>query len=103
QETSSAASVTTLHPPSIFTRPPIPQQTTTQIPTPPITTDALIITTTIFEFNALFAVQLRVAKLEKDVYELKKIDLSTEAFVALKTQIPSVVYNYLRSKVGDVF
>nr|GEX46328.1 hypothetical protein [Tanacetum cinerariifolium] len=49
------------------------------------------------------SLSLRVAKLEKDVYELKNIDLSTEAFVALKTQVPSVVGNYLRSKFGDVF
>ncbi|GJR73097.1 hypothetical protein Tco_0085462 [Tanacetum coccineum] len=34
---------------------------------------------------------LRVAKLEKDVSDLKKIDLSVEALVALKTQVPSVV------------
>ncbi|GKB87495.1 hypothetical protein Tco_0959767 [Tanacetum coccineum] len=45
--------------------------------------------------------ELRVAKLEKDMSELKKIDLSAEALVALKTQVPSVVDNYLRSKVGD--
>ncbi|GKB70386.1 hypothetical protein Tco_0931798 [Tanacetum coccineum] len=42
---------------------------------------------------------LRVAKLEKDVSELKKIDLSTEALTALKTQVPSVVDNYLGSKL----
>nr|GEY12455.1 hypothetical protein [Tanacetum cinerariifolium] len=44
---------------------------------------------------------LRVTQLEKDVSELKKIDLSVEALVALKTQVPSVVDTYLRSKVGD--
>ncbi|GKF66716.1 hypothetical protein Tco_0193233, partial [Tanacetum coccineum] len=46
---------------------------------------------------------LRVAKLEKDVSKLKKIDLFTEALAALKTQVPSVVDNYLGSKVRDVF
>ncbi|GJR42934.1 retrovirus-related pol polyprotein from transposon TNT 1-94 [Tanacetum coccineum] len=46
---------------------------------------------------------LRVAKLEKDMSELKKIDLSVEALAYLKTQIPSVIDNYLGSKVGDVF
>nr|GEU43559.1 RVT_2 domain-containing protein [Tanacetum cinerariifolium] len=46
---------------------------------------------------------LRVAKLEKDVSELKKIDLSAEALAALKTQVPSVVDNYLGFKVRDVF
>ncbi|GKB19083.1 hypothetical protein Tco_0853006, partial [Tanacetum coccineum] len=34
----------------------------------------------------------------KDVFELKRIDLSAEAFAALKTQVPSVVHNYLGSK-----
>ncbi|GJY24310.1 hypothetical protein Tco_0397968 [Tanacetum coccineum] len=43
------------------------QQTPTPILTPPITTDAPIITTTISGSNALMDVQLRVAKLEQDV------------------------------------
>ncbi|GJT57645.1 hypothetical protein Tco_0504989 [Tanacetum coccineum] len=42
-------------------------------------------------------VQLRVAKLEKDMSELKKIDLSVEALATLKTQVPYVVDNYLGS------
>ncbi|GJT59007.1 hypothetical protein Tco_1002540 [Tanacetum coccineum] len=45
---------------------------------------------------------LRVAKLEKDVFDLKKIDLFAEALAALKTQVPSVVDNYLVSKVADI-
>ncbi|GKD38860.1 hypothetical protein Tco_1259067 [Tanacetum coccineum] len=99
----SLATVTTLPPPSVSITPPVPQQTTTPIPTPPITTDAPTITIVASESNALFVVQLRVAKLEKDVSELNKIDLSVEALAALKTQVPSVVDNYLGSKVGDVF
>ncbi|GKF21794.1 hypothetical protein Tco_0070432, partial [Tanacetum coccineum] len=46
---------------------------------------------------------LRFAKLEKDVSELKKVDLSAEALTALKTQVLSVIDNYPGSKVGDVF
>nr|GFA20613.1 hypothetical protein [Tanacetum cinerariifolium] len=42
------------------------QQTPTPIPTPPITIDALTITTAVLESNALTVVELRVAKLEKD-------------------------------------
>ncbi|GJU58124.1 hypothetical protein Tco_1235890 [Tanacetum coccineum] len=103
QESPSIATVTTLPPLSISTTPPVPQQTTTPIPTPLITTDAPTITTVVSEFDALSDVQLRVAKLEKDVSELKKIDLSVEALAALKTQVPSDVDNYLGSKVGDVF
>ncbi|GJX15638.1 hypothetical protein Tco_0216470 [Tanacetum coccineum] len=79
------------------------QQTTTPISTPPISTDAPTITTVVPESDALSVVQLRVAKLEKDVSGLKNIDLSAEALVALKTQVPSVVDNYLGSKVRDVF
>nr|GEY97159.1 retrovirus-related Pol polyprotein from transposon TNT 1-94 [Tanacetum cinerariifolium] len=48
-------------------------------------------------------VQLRVAKLEKDVFKLKKIDLSTEALASFKTQVLIVVEDYLGSIVGDVF
>ncbi|GJR80778.1 hypothetical protein Tco_0151563 [Tanacetum coccineum] len=73
------------------------------IPTPPITIDAPTITTVIYESDALSAVPPRVAKLEKDVSKLKKIDLSAEALTALKTQVPSIVDNYLGSKVRDVF
>ncbi|GKA35733.1 hypothetical protein Tco_0722224 [Tanacetum coccineum] len=85
QETSLAALVTTLHLPYVSTTPPAPQQTTTPIPTPPITTDAPTITTAILEFDALFAVQLRVAKLEKDVFELKNADHSVATIATLKS------------------
>nr|GEX81152.1 retrovirus-related Pol polyprotein from transposon TNT 1-94 [Tanacetum cinerariifolium] len=79
------------------------QQTSTPVPTPPITTDAPIITTDVLESDVIFDVQLKVTKLEKDVSKLKKIDLTAKALAALKTQVPSVVDNYLRSKVRDVF
>ncbi|GJW71427.1 hypothetical protein Tco_0128344 [Tanacetum coccineum] len=102
QESHSIATITTLPPLSVSTTPYVPQQITTSIPIPTIITDAPIITTVVSEFDALFAVYLRVAKLEKDVSDLKKIDLSTEALAALKTQVSSVVDNYLGSKVGDL-
>ncbi|GJV04709.1 hypothetical protein Tco_1338278 [Tanacetum coccineum] len=57
------------------------QQTPTPIPTPPITTDALTVTTAVSESNALFAIELRVSKLEKDVSELKTVDHPSEALV----------------------
>ncbi|GJX84413.1 hypothetical protein Tco_0335187 [Tanacetum coccineum] len=69
---------------SVSNIPPVPHQTTTPIPTPPITTDAPTITIVVPESDALSAVQLRVAKLEKDVSELKKIDHSIEALATLK-------------------
>ncbi|GKG51703.1 hypothetical protein Tco_0544341, partial [Tanacetum coccineum] len=64
-------------PPSVSTilAVPLQQQTTKPIPTPPITTDAPTVTTVILESNALSAIQLRVATLENDLFELKKLDL----------------------------
>ncbi|GKB52590.1 hypothetical protein Tco_0903343 [Tanacetum coccineum] len=72
-----------------------------QIPTPPITIDAPTITTTVPKSNALTDVQLRVTKLEKDVSKLKKIDHSTKALATLKSRVPTVVEQYLRSKISD--
>nr|GEW00297.1 hypothetical protein [Tanacetum cinerariifolium] len=84
QETSSAALVTTLPLPSDFTTPPAPQQTTTLIPTPSIITETPNIIIVVLESDTLTAVQLRVAKLEKDVFELKNIDHSTKTLDTLK-------------------
>ncbi|GJS45202.1 hypothetical protein Tco_0595323 [Tanacetum coccineum] len=102
QETPSAAPVTTLPPLSVSTIPPAPlQQSTTLIPSPPITTDAPIITTAVPESDVLSAVQLRIAKLEKDVFELNKIDHSAKVLATLKSQVPTVVEQYLGSKIDD--
>ncbi|GJX86510.1 hypothetical protein Tco_0337284 [Tanacetum coccineum] len=57
-----APATTLLPPPSASTIPPVLLQTTTPIPTPPITTEAPTITTVVPESDALIAVQLRVAK-----------------------------------------
>ncbi|GKC43542.1 hypothetical protein Tco_1061264 [Tanacetum coccineum] len=89
QETPLVAPVTSLRPPSVSTIPNILLETTAPIPTPPITTETPTITTTILESDALIAVQLRVEKLEKDVFELKKIDHSAEALTAFKLQVPT--------------
>ncbi|GJX73790.1 hypothetical protein Tco_0312385 [Tanacetum coccineum] len=101
QESPSVAPVTTLLPTFVSTIPPIPHQTTAPIHLPPITTDAPTITTVVPEFDALSVVQLRVAKLEKDVSELKKIDHSAKALATLKSQVPTVVEQYLGSKISD--
>ncbi|GJX28222.1 hypothetical protein Tco_0236301 [Tanacetum coccineum] len=85
QETPLVAPVTSLPPPSVSTIPPVLLETTSPIPTPPITTETPTITTIVPESNALIAIQLRVEKLENDVSELKKIDHSTEALAALKS------------------
>ncbi|GJS96650.1 hypothetical protein Tco_0803618, partial [Tanacetum coccineum] len=79
------------------------QQTPTPISTPPITTDASTIITVVHESNALSAIKLRVVKLEKDVYELKTVDHSSEALAVLQSQVPTVVDSYHDTKVGDIF
>nr|GFA34846.1 hypothetical protein [Tanacetum cinerariifolium] len=74
----------------------------TPIPTLPITIDAPTVTTTILESNAL-TIKLRVAKLEKDVSELKTVDHSSEVLAVLQPYVPTVVDSYLDTKVRDVF
>ncbi|GJS71487.1 hypothetical protein Tco_0704328 [Tanacetum coccineum] len=54
------------------------------------------------QFLKLYSDSSLIAKLEKDVSELKTIDHSTEALAILKSQVLSVVDNYLGSKVGDI-
>ncbi|GKB60547.1 hypothetical protein Tco_0916733, partial [Tanacetum coccineum] len=79
------------------------QQTPTPIPTPLITTNAPTVTIAVLESNALYVVELRVTKLEKDVSELKNVDHSFEAHDVLQSQVPTVVDSYLDAKVEDVF
>ncbi|GJY07448.1 zinc finger, CCHC-type containing protein [Tanacetum coccineum] len=67
-------------------------------PLPPITTDAPIVTTVVPESNALTAVELRVAKLEKDVSELKTVNHSSKALVVLQSYVLTVVDNNLDTK-----
>nr|GEU30469.1 retrovirus-related Pol polyprotein from transposon TNT 1-94 [Tanacetum cinerariifolium] len=83
---------TTLSPPHVTPTILIMQQTTTLILTPPIITEAPPITTDVPKSDALFVVQLRVAKLEKDVSKLKKIDHSAEALASLKSQVPTTMH-----------
>ncbi|GJU50125.1 hypothetical protein Tco_1219680 [Tanacetum coccineum] len=93
-KTPLVAPTITLLPPLFFsTIPPVLLQTTTPIPTPPITTEAPTITTVVPESDALIVVQLRVAKFEKDVSKLKKIDHSTDDLAFLKSQVPTVKYS----------
>ncbi|GJS26034.1 hypothetical protein Tco_0486654 [Tanacetum coccineum] len=44
---------------------------------------------------------LRLSKLEKDVFELKNIDDSAKTIATLKSQVSTVVDDYLGSKLGD--
>ncbi|GJQ89512.1 hypothetical protein Tco_0000651 [Tanacetum coccineum] len=85
-------------------QPPVLQQTTptpTTIPTPPINTEAPAITTTIPEITPFIALQLRVAKLEQDMSEVKKIDHSAAVLASIQSQVPPVVDKYLGTKLDD--
>ncbi|GKD01972.1 retrovirus-related pol polyprotein from transposon TNT 1-94 [Tanacetum coccineum] len=85
-------------------QPPVLQQTTptpTTIPTPPINTEAPTITTAIPEITPFIALQLRVAKLEQDMSEVKKIDHSAAVLASIQSQVPPVVDKYLGTKLDD--
>ncbi|GKE83244.1 hypothetical protein Tco_1553244, partial [Tanacetum coccineum] len=71
------------------------------VPTPVQESPSTATTTTLPPPYVSTTPSLRVTKLEKDVSDLKKIDLSAESLAALKTQVPSVVDNYLGSKDRD--
>nr|GFB26320.1 hypothetical protein [Tanacetum cinerariifolium] len=98
-----APAITLLPPPSISTIPPILLQTTTTIPTPPIITDAPTITTVVLESNALTNVQISVAKLEKELSKLKKIDHFAKALATLKSQFQRFLDNILDLKSVMIF
>ncbi|GKC16872.1 hypothetical protein Tco_1013654 [Tanacetum coccineum] len=70
-------------------------------PSPSFTIEAPTITTDVLESNALTAIQLKVAKLEKDVSGLKKMDHSVEALAIHKSQVPTVVEHFLGSRISD--
>ncbi|GJR88827.1 hypothetical protein Tco_0212838 [Tanacetum coccineum] len=80
------------------------QQTTpipTTITTPPINTEAPAITTAIPEITPFIALQLRVAKLEQDMSEVKKFDHSADVLASIQSQVPPVVDKYLGTKLDD--
>ncbi|GJX53306.1 hypothetical protein Tco_0281675 [Tanacetum coccineum] len=56
-----------------------------QVTTPPINTEATSITTTLPEITPFIALQLRVAKLEQDMSEVKKIDHSAAVLASIKS------------------
>nr|GEU68743.1 retrovirus-related Pol polyprotein from transposon TNT 1-94 [Tanacetum cinerariifolium] len=73
QESPSIAIVTTIPPPSISTTPHVPQQTTTPIRTPPITTDAPIITSVILKIKKEQAGKQKMPK-----FTIKSTDKSSK-------------------------
>ncbi|GJZ39044.1 hypothetical protein Tco_0585607, partial [Tanacetum coccineum] len=68
---------------------------------PPINTEATTITTSLLKITPFIALQLRVARLEQEMSEVKKIDHSAAILDSIKSQVPIVVDNYLGTKLDD--
>ncbi|GJT08119.1 hypothetical protein Tco_0842581 [Tanacetum coccineum] len=69
---------------------------------PPINTEAITITTSLTIFTPFtHALQLRVARLEQEMSEVKKTDHSADVLASIKSQVPTVVDKYLGTKLDD--
>ncbi|GKC08708.1 hypothetical protein Tco_1000318 [Tanacetum coccineum] len=68
---------------------------------PPINTEATTITTSLLEITPFIALQLRVARLEQEMSEVKKTDHSADVLASIKSQVPTVVDEYLGTKLDD--
>ncbi|GKE14913.1 hypothetical protein Tco_1422490 [Tanacetum coccineum] len=98
-QTPSVEPATTLLPPStISSISHVLPQTTTAIPTPPITTKASQVTTIPDPFHAVIQ---RVSVMEKVVQELNEAENTTTLRALLRSEIPSAVNAYLGSSLGD--
>ncbi|GJX87261.1 putative reverse transcriptase domain-containing protein [Tanacetum coccineum] len=56
---------------------------------PPINTEATTITTSLPEITPFIALQLRVARLEQEMSEVKKTDHSADVLASIKSQVPT--------------
>ncbi|GJU27733.1 hypothetical protein Tco_1166354 [Tanacetum coccineum] len=68
---------------------------------PPINTKATTITTSLPEITPFITLQLRVARLEQEMSEVKKTDHSADVLASIKSQVPTVVDKYLGTKLDD--
>ncbi|GJZ38034.1 hypothetical protein Tco_0584225 [Tanacetum coccineum] len=68
---------------------------------PPINTEATTITTSLPEITPFIALQLRVARLEQEMSEVKKTHLSADVLASIRSQVPMAVDNYLGTKLDD--
>ncbi|GKE85204.1 hypothetical protein Tco_1558946, partial [Tanacetum coccineum] len=68
---------------------------------PPINTEATTITTSLPEITPFIALQLRVARLEQEMSEMKKTDHSADVLTSIRSQVPTTVDNYLGTKLDD--
>ncbi|GKE37903.1 hypothetical protein Tco_1461308, partial [Tanacetum coccineum] len=67
----------------------------------PINTEATTITTSLPEITPFIALQLRVARLEQEMSEVKKTDHSSDVLASIKSQVPTVVDKYPGTKLDD--
>nr|GEU66945.1 hypothetical protein [Tanacetum cinerariifolium] len=97
-----AAPATTITP---FTPPVIPSsQQSTPLPIPTtstITTNAPTSTSVNLESETLSSLQLRASDLEKEVKELKQVNLLTTLHASIRSEVPPAVNEYLGSSLGD--
>ncbi|GJW89990.1 integrase, catalytic region, zinc finger, CCHC-type containing protein [Tanacetum coccineum] len=68
---------------------------------PPINTEATTITTSLLEITPFIALQLRVARLEQEMSEVKKTDHSADVLASIRSQVPTAVDKYLGTKLDD--
>ncbi|GJZ92057.1 hypothetical protein Tco_0664122 [Tanacetum coccineum] len=59
---------------------------------PPINTEATTITTSLPEITPFIALQLRVARLEQEISEVKKTNHSADVLASIKSQVPTKYY-----------
>ncbi|GKE61497.1 hypothetical protein Tco_1511864, partial [Tanacetum coccineum] len=70
--------------------------------TPPsINTEATTITTSLPEITPFIALQLRVARLEQEMSEIKKTDHFANVLALIKTQVSTIVDKYLGTKLDE--
>ncbi|GJT62743.1 hypothetical protein Tco_1006276 [Tanacetum coccineum] len=53
------------------------------------------------EITPFIALQLRVARLEQEISEVKKSDHSADVLASIRSQVPTAVDNYLGTKLDD--
>ncbi|GJS37801.1 hypothetical protein Tco_0536183 [Tanacetum coccineum] len=70
-----------------------------QVNTPPINTETTTIITTLPKITPFIALQLRVAKLEQDMSEVKKTNHSAAILASIQSQVPTVIEKYLGTKI----
>ncbi|GJX52934.1 hypothetical protein Tco_0281303 [Tanacetum coccineum] len=68
---------------------------------PPINTEATTLTISLPEITPFIALQLRVARLEQEISEVKKTDHSADVLASIRSQVPTAVDNYLGTKLDD--